>query len=136
MNKFLLTVTVCLVFCLELSGQSARDTSQSKSRKNSFANVFQGEPGKAALYSFVLPGAGQLYNKRWWKAPLVWAGEGFAVYNLINNINSAKDKEACYVAYVETDQAGVTCGASITSQSKAYTSRQSARSNKNLPGYL
>ncbi len=33
-------------------------------------------PLRASLLSAVLPGAGQVYNKRWWKAPIVWAGVG------------------------------------------------------------
>lgn len=41
-------------------------------------------PIRAALYSAVLPGMGQIYNKKWWKAPLVWgvlgAGAGFVIY--------------------------------------------------------
>ncbi len=41
-------------------------------------------PLKASLYSAALPGAGQLYNKKWWKAPialgLVGTGIGFSSY--------------------------------------------------------
>ena len=31
-------------------------------------------PSKAAFYSAVFPGMGQIYNKKYWKAPIVWAG--------------------------------------------------------------
>lgn len=41
-------------------------------------------PMRAALYSSILPGMGQIYNKKWWKAPLVWGiigtGAGFVIY--------------------------------------------------------
>ena len=33
-------------------------------------------PGKAALLSAILPGAGQIYNRRWWKLPLVYGAVG------------------------------------------------------------
>jgi hypothetical protein len=33
-------------------------------------------PAKAALLAVVLPGAGQVYNRRWWKLPLVYGALG------------------------------------------------------------
>lgn len=43
-------------------------------------------PSKAAFYSAVLPGLGQIYNKRYWKVPLVYAaiGGGILVYDFNN----------------------------------------------------
>ena len=35
-------------------------------------NVNPLAPSKAAFYSAILPGLGQIYNKRYWKAPIVW----------------------------------------------------------------
>ena len=37
-------------------------------------------PGKAALLAAVLPGAGQIYNRRYWKLPLVYAALGGTLY--------------------------------------------------------
>lgn len=41
-------------------------------------------PMRASLYSAILPGMGQIYNRKWWKAPLVWGilgtGAGFIVH--------------------------------------------------------
>ncbi len=36
-------------------------------------------PTKAGLYSAVLPGLGQFYNKKYWKIPIVWGGIGTGV---------------------------------------------------------
>ncbi|MFP9099637.1 DUF5683 domain-containing protein [Flavobacterium sp. RHBU_24] len=38
-------------------------------------------PAKAAFYSGVLPGLGQIYNKSYWKAPIVWGGLGLSIYS-------------------------------------------------------
>ncbi len=37
-------------------------------------------PAKAAFYSAVLPGLGQVYNKRYWKIPVIYAGMAAGVY--------------------------------------------------------
>lgn len=42
-------------------------------------------PSKAAFYSAVFPGLGQIYNKRYWKVPLVYAIIGGGVYGYIYN---------------------------------------------------
>lgn len=42
-------------------------------------------PSKAAFYSAVFPGLGQIYNKRYWKVPIVYAVMGTGVYAYIYN---------------------------------------------------
>jgi len=51
-------------------------------------------PSKAAFYSAIFPGLGQIYNKRYWKAPIVWGaiGTGIYVYSFNNTeYNRARD---------------------------------------------
>lgn len=45
-------------------------------------------PSKAAFYSAVLPGLGQVYNKRYWKVPIVIGaiGVGIYAYNYNNDL--------------------------------------------------
>lgn len=40
---------------------------------------------RAALYSAVLPGLGQAYNKRYWKMPIIYAGLGACTYFAVKN---------------------------------------------------
>lgn len=42
-------------------------------------------PSKAAFYSAIFPGLGQIYNKRYWKVPIVYAAIGTGVYVYVYN---------------------------------------------------
>lgn len=42
-------------------------------------------PKKATLLSALLPGAGQIYNKKYYKAPIVWAGFAGLIYLVDRN---------------------------------------------------
>lgn len=42
-------------------------------------------PSRAAFYSAVLPGLGQIYNRSYWKLPLVYGGLGAAGYFYVTN---------------------------------------------------
>ena len=44
-------------------------------------------PRKAALYSAILPGLGQVYNKKYWKVPIVYAAVGIPIYLFFDNKN-------------------------------------------------
>ncbi len=46
------------------------------------------EPSRAAFYSAVLPGAGQAFNKKYWKIPIVYAAIGTSIYSY--NFNQKK----------------------------------------------
>jgi len=60
------------------------------------ANIFEGPPGRAALYSIILPGAGQIYNGSYWKAPIVWGLIGTMGTVMAFNINQYKDYDSRY----------------------------------------
>ncbi len=60
-------------------------------------------PHKASVLSAVLPGAGQIYNRKYWKAPIVWAGLGTCVWFINDNTREYKFYRGEYLAMVDGD---------------------------------
>lgn len=60
------------------------------------------KPGRAALLAIV-PGAGQAYNKKWWKIPIVWGAIGTALYFEIDNVKQYRELRDNYELLVDGD---------------------------------
>jgi len=57
---------------------------------------------KAILYSAILPGLGQIYNKKYWKVPIIYGAGGAMVYFIgYNHLKYKKFKEALYTDSTE-----------------------------------
>ena len=74
-----------LLFAFNGTAQTEDLETQIKPSKKSKAEEQNHSPKKAMLLSTVLPGAGQVYNKKWWKVPIIYAGIGVSVYAAIWN---------------------------------------------------
>lgn len=46
---------------------------------------FKPKPQISGLLSAVVPGAGQIYNRKYWKAPIIWAAVGGVGYMIYTN---------------------------------------------------
>lgn len=60
-------------------------TDTSNVKKTDTAVRKKHSPRKAALYSAILPGLGQVYNKKYWKLPIVYAAVGIPIGLYFNN---------------------------------------------------
>lgn len=60
-------------------------------------------PRTATLMSLALPGLGQIYNKKYWKLPIVYAGVGTSVYFVIWNRKNYRFYRQAYLDKIDGD---------------------------------
>ena len=77
--------------------ESAASTGQAKDNIIIKKGAFQPNPKKSALFSAILPGSGQLYNRQYWKTGLIYAGVGVAGYFLVDNTQKYRKYRKAYV---------------------------------------
>lgn len=84
-----------------------RDTAGHTDKKSGFVDRFFSknypDPKKAALLSVVLPGTGQIYNKKWWKLPIVYAGLGGLTWLEVSNVRKYRVAKNNYKWLVDGD---------------------------------
>lgn len=60
-------------------------------------------PKKAAIMSACLPGLGQVYNHKYWKVPVIYAGLGGAGYAIGFNNTRYQNYRKAYIARTDND---------------------------------
>ncbi len=79
--------TIVLLFSILYSGNSfAQNTADTLHKKNENTDSTQlHSPKRATIYSAILPGLGQAYNRKYWKIPLIYGGFAFFGKNIYDN---------------------------------------------------
>lgn len=74
--------------------------------KPSFGQRVFGEypkPRTALILSLIVPGAGQAYNKKYWKVPIVYGALGYMGWRISENRQTYQDRRDAYIAVVTGD---------------------------------
>jgi hypothetical protein len=76
----------------------AQDSSKvAKKPMNKYDSAFQAHsPRKAAIRSAILPGLGQIYNKKYWKLPIIYGALGVSGGVFLYNLGQYRDTRFAY----------------------------------------
>lgn len=90
---------VFLFFCSTPSfAQQVSNVEKVKKEKPDYSNLPK-NPRKATILSAILPGAGQVYNEKSWKVPIIYAGLVTDIYFIgFNNSRYQVFKEALFAS--------------------------------------
>lgn len=61
------------------------------------------DPGRATWLALVFPGGGQIYNRKYWKLPIIYGGFAGCAYALNWNNNMFKDYSQAYMDIMDED---------------------------------
>lgn len=64
-------------------------------------------PTRAAVFSAILPGLGQGYNKKYWKIPIVYAGFGVITYFIATNTKEYRNYKEAYTYVASGDSSAI-----------------------------
>jgi uncharacterized protein DUF5683 len=102
--RFLLRLALFLIsffIVLVSSGQKVRHSTYEDSLPAAKVDSLikaQHSPRKAAIRSAIIPGWGQIYNRKYWKVPIVWGALGVTGYIFFNNLYTYQDLKFSYAA--------------------------------------
>ena len=78
-----------------------KDSSATKKSKVDTTKKKIYDPKVAARRSAIIPGWGQIYNKKYWKLPIVYGALGVTGYIFVNNIKIYKEYKFAYSARIK-----------------------------------
>lgn len=64
-------------------------------------HVFRAEPLRATMLAVAFPGLGQVYNRKYWKVPFVYAGFGGLVYSVSFNTSNYNKMMKAYQDFTD-----------------------------------
>ena len=76
---------------------------QHKKKEKRDWNTWRPDPQRALWLALVIPGAGQIYNRKYWKLPIIYGGFMGCIYALTWNNMMYKDYSQAYLDIMDSD---------------------------------
>jgi Family of unknown function (DUF5683) len=80
-----------------------KDSTVSDLFLKSTETTFKPSPRKALMLGLIFPGGGQIYNRKWWKLPIVYGGFATLGYFVVNNNRNYKIYRDAYIERYKGD---------------------------------
>jgi Family of unknown function (DUF5683) len=98
-------ILILIVFLLGSTAMAQKKTTLNQPVPDSVLEK-QHSPTKATIMSMCLPGLGQIYNKKYWKVPIIYAGFGVFTYLIIFNTDYYLTYKSAYIESFNGDSTG------------------------------
>lgn len=119
---------IVLVFTITI-GRSQEKTIPDNKIKTYQGKPYVHSPHKATIYSALVPGLGQVYNKKYWKLPIIYGATGIFIYAFdFNNDQYNKYR----TAYVRMKNEEITSFEGYTDASTLLRIKDSYQRNRDL----
>ncbi len=105
--KVLLGLMFAFLFLFNTSGNAQITDTTSKTDTITVKKAKYHSPKKATLMSAIIPGLGQIYNKKYWKLPIIYGGFAALIYSLEFNQSEYVQFRDAYKYRVDNNPATV-----------------------------
>lgn len=92
-HHLLTIILICSCHLAVFAQRKATDAVEKPAKEKS---SFKPNPRKAVLFA-IIPGGGQIYNRSYWKVPIVYAATGGMLYLTIQNRNTYLEFKDAYI---------------------------------------
>lgn len=127
-NLKILLLTILLISTVSIGkGQTASSSDNYNQQQEDTSEIHS--PHKATMYSALVPGLGQIYNKKYWKLPVIYGATGILIYAFnFNNDQYNKYKNA----YADMHAGKITEFEGITDESVLIRAKDGYKRDRNF----
>jgi len=133
--KKIICILFVALFSATLFAQKDSTNVKIKNKLNTSQGIYNPlSPSKAAFYSAIFPGMGQIYNRKYWKAPIVWGALAIPTYYYQLNNSEYKRYRRAYKLRKNglQDEFTLDDGSTLLSLETIETAQKQLRENRDM----